>query len=128
MNQEIIHYYVEISDGSGVIGAANKFETTAHMVIAENHVNMVIDDLFFTTIAKDKCAYREYLDKESVHVTVGDTVWGNRVTYSLYTKKKKRAASIKKTIEQAILKKVGFFMRGIDLSVIRDAKSEGRAA
>lgn len=36
---------------------------------------------------------------------LGDNVWGNRVTYSLYTFGEKKASAIKKEIEKAILKK-----------------------
>lgn len=118
-HKKIRRYYIEIADSTGIIGAKNEFVVTEFNVIGENAQNMVIDDLHFTTISKTPKDYNTSLDQKSISITVGDNVWGNRVTYSLYTFGEKKANAIKKEIEKAILKKVGFFIGGIDLSIIK---------
>lgn len=129
MTATIIHYKVEIADSTGFIGSENKFETKELEIIGENERYMVVKDLFFTTIDKraGKYSIGSPLGKESIGITAGDSVWGNRVTYSLYTFKRKKAESIRKEIEAAIIKKFGFFMSGIDLSVIKEP-AKGAAA
>lgn len=119
---KILHYYVEISDGKGIISARNEFSTTELDILGENDRYMVVNNLHFTTIDKQASEYSigAPLDKASIHISTADSVWGNLVTYSLYTFKQKKAATIRKEIEKAIIKKLGFFLNGVDLSVIDD--------
>lgn len=122
MNKTINHYYVEISDGKGLISGNNRLDITELEIIGENERYMVVNDHRFTTIDKEAAKYGlgEPLERESISISANDSVWGNRVTYSLYTFSKKRAASIRKAIEKEIQKRFGFFIAGIDLSVIKD--------
>lgn len=116
----IRHYYVSISDHSGIIKGDNEFKVTELNVIGENSVNLVVDDIQFTTIRKSHDRYSTCLNHDRIHVNVSDSVWGSRVTYNLYTDRTKKASTIRKEIEQAIQQKVGFFTSRIDLSVIKD--------
>lgn len=125
MSQEhtkVLHYVVEISDGSGILGAENRFEVKEHRIIGENSINFVIDDLHFTTIARP--GNRRYagntLGKPNISIRVRDDVWGSRVSYSLFTLRRKKAATIRKEIEEKMTKHLGFFLHGIDLSVVKD--------
>ena len=120
MKRLIKHYRVEIADGSGIIGAANKFESAELEVIGENSLNLVVNDLHFTTIRKTSDKYSTCLNRPRIGISVRDNVWGNRITYSLYTEKRKRAATIRKEIERAVTDKLGFFLHGLDLSVVKD--------
>ncbi len=120
--RKIKHYRVDVTDKqrAGIIGPEQKFEVKEFNVIGENDQNLVIDDLHFTTLSQKKRSYSTNLDDPSIHLYANDTVWGNRITYSLYTEKNKHASTIKKEIEAEVAKKYGFFSRGIDLSFITD--------
>ena len=120
MEQKKIRYYrVEISDSTGIIGAKNEFTMTELDVLAENETNLVVNDREFTTISKTPSDYKTSLDQSSIGLYTGDSCWGNRVFYSLYTFGEKKPSAIKKEIERAIMKKFGFFISGIDLSTIK---------
>jgi hypothetical protein len=123
--KKINYYHVEVTDpsNSGIIGAKKSFEAMKLNVIGENERCLVVDNAWFTTIKKKKCDWDICLDKPGIGLHANDTVWGTRVTYSLYTKKTKRASTIKKEIEAAIEKKYGFFARGFDLSFIKDSNA-----
>jgi hypothetical protein len=120
--KKINHYKVEVTDPAnpGIIGRDKKFEVTAYDVIGENDKYIAINDYRFTSLRKEKSDWDACLDKPSISLHANETVWGTRVTYSLYTEKTKRASTIKKEIEAAIEKKYGFFARGFDLSFIND--------
>jgi len=113
-------YHVELSDGTGIIKGGNVFEVNELNVLGENHRNIVVDDVDFTTIRKDKDKYYTCLDQPSICIYCNDNCWGNRVTYRLYTASTKKAATIRKEIEREIDKKIGFFRSGVDLSFIKD--------
>lgn len=114
----INHYYVEISDG-GMLSTSNRFEFNEHEVIGENDLNIVIDDINFTTISKKKREYRTSLDNVYINLYVSDKVFGNRVIYNFYSYEQKNAKTIKSEIEKEIKRKFGFFINGIDLSIIK---------
>lgn len=119
----IKHYRVEVTDrlNPGILGAEQKFEVTELKVIAENERYIAVDDYRFTSIHKDsKYKYDTALNKASIGLYANDSCWGNRITYSLYTDKTKRASTIKREIEAEIAKKYGFFLGKIDLSFIDD--------
>lgn len=120
--KKVNYYRVEVTDPAnpGVIGAKKEFEVQEFNVIGENAKYIVIDDYCFTSLRKEKYDYDTCLDKPSISLNANDSCWGTRVTYSLYTEKTKRSATIKKEIEAAIEKKYGFFARGFDLSFITD--------
>lgn len=120
MTKTIKHYYVHISDKAGIIKNADKFEVSELNVIAENNINIVVDDLHFTTIKKEKSDYSICLGKPRIGLSHGDSVWGSRITYSLYTEKTKRTATIKAEIEKAVMSKFGFFINSLDLSVLSE--------
>ena len=119
---KIKHYRIEVTDKQrgGLLGAEQRFQINEYNVIGENEYNLVIDDMHFTTITKKKNDYSTNLDKPSIYLYANDNVYGNRITYSLYTETNKQASTIKKEIEAEIIKKYGFFMSNIDLSFITD--------
>lgn len=119
---KINYYRVEVTDpmNGGVFGNEKKFEAVQFNVIGENERYIAIDNYNFTAIRKEKCDWDTCLDKPSICLYANDNVYGTRVSYTLFTEKVKRAATIKKEIEAAIQKKYGFFSRGFDLSFITD--------
>lgn len=122
---KVNYYRVEVTDplNAGVFGSDKKFEVQEFNVIGENDKYIAIDDYRFTSIRKEKCDWDTCLDKPSISLHANDSVYGTRVSYTLYTMKTKRAATIKKEIEAAIEKKYGFFARGFDLSFITDKEA-----
>jgi hypothetical protein len=123
MAKKIKVYKVEITDGSGIIGRGlpeNTFTVEEFNVIAENKVNLVIDDISFTTLRLLKSDYMTCLDKPYISINNGDKCWGNRVSYTLYTEGRKTAKKIRAEIEAKLEMKFGFFRNGLDLSFIKD--------
>lgn len=125
----IHHYYVEISDSSGIMGHKNEFKSEDIEIIGENDRYLVINDRTFTTIDKQASKYcvGQPLGRECIGISANDSVWGNRITYSLYTFERKKAATIRKKIEKEISSRFGFFASGVDLSIIQDKKTGGAA-
>jgi hypothetical protein len=123
--RKINYYRVEVTDplNCGILGGDKKFEMQGFNVIGENDKYIAIDNHAFTSIRKEKCDWDACLDKPSICLHANDSVYGTRVTYTLYTEKTKRAATIKREIEAAIEKKYGFFARGFDLSFITDKEA-----
>lgn len=123
--RKINYYRVDVTDpmDGGIIGAERKFEVKTFNVLGENPLCIVIDDLYFTTIRKGKAEWATCLDKPSISLHARDRVYGTRVSYTLYTERTKRAATIRKEIEEAIKKKYGF-ARGVDLSFIAEGGSK----
>lgn len=123
--KKINHYRVEVTDpkSAGIIGPKQEFAVTEFNVIAENDRYVAIDDYRFTSLRKDKYKYDTCLEQVSIHLSANDNVWGNRITYSLYTEKTKRASTIKKEIEAEIAKKYGFFLGQIDLAFINEKEA-----
>ena len=124
----IFHYRVEISDSKGVLGPKNEFVIEELEIIGENDRYMVLNDRVFTTIDKEgkKYCIGSPLNREEIGLSANDSTWGNRISYSLYTFKKKTAASIRKAIEEEVINRFGFFMGGLDLSIIQDKKKGGK--
>ncbi|MBU3577536.1 hypothetical protein [Polynucleobacter sp. UK-Kesae-W10] len=116
----INHYRVEISDSSGIIEKRNEFKCEKLNVLAENAEYLVVDDRCFTTLARSKSYIHSQLGKPSIHSYTGDTCWGNRITYTLYTETNKRASTIRGEIEAHVKEKYGFFASRMDLSIITD--------
>ena len=116
----INHYTVEISDTTGIIGERNEFKIEQHNVIAENDDYLVIDDRRFTTLKKGDSDYETCIDKENISLASGDSCWGNRIWYSLYTEGEVKAATIRKAIDKAVKKKFGFYIAGLKLDVVKD--------
>lgn len=127
---KIRHYRVEVTDKTrpGILGPEQKFCVSEFSVIAENDRYVCIDDSRFTSLSKERRSYDTCLNQVAIHLYENDSVWGNRITYSLYTDKVKRAATIKKEIEAEIAKKYGFFLGKIDLSFINDGSAAGGGA
>jgi len=126
---KIKKYEVISLDGNGLLSEKNGFTISEVEVITENESRMVLRDQMFTRLEKKKMSYFESIDTPSINVTTGDNCWGSGVRYRLYTFKKKKADTIKKEIEAVIQKKYGYFMRGVDLSMIeepRPSKGEGK--
>lgn len=125
----IKHYRVEVTDRMrpGILGAEQKFEVTEFNVIAENERYIAIDDYRFTSLRKEKAKYDTCLNQVSISLHSNDSVWGNRISYSLYTDATKRASTIKREIEAEIAKKYGFFLGKIDLSFIDDKAVKQKA-
>lgn len=116
------YYHVLISDGGRYGRAENVFEKIVMNVVAQNDHCFVVDDYSFTTVNKKDSKYSTCLDSEQIGLYSNDSIWGNRITYHLYTEKTVRASTIKKHIEKAVKAKYGFFMGSLDLSIIKDAK------
>lgn len=116
----INHYTVEISDTTGIIGERNEFKIEQHQVIAENEDYLVIDDRRFTTLKKGESDYETCIDKPNINLASGDSCWGNRIWYSLYTEEKVPASFIRKAIEKAVKKKFGFYIAGLKLDIVKD--------
>jgi len=115
---KIKKYEVISLDGKGLLTERNGFTISEVEVIAENESRMVLRDQMFTRLEKKKLSCFESVDSPSIGVYTGDSCWGSGVKYCLYTFKNKRAGTIKKEIEDVIQKKCGYFMRGIDLSML----------
>ncbi len=122
---KVNYYRVEVTDplNAGVFGSDKKFEVQEFNVIGENDKYIAIDDFRFKSIRKAKYDWDTCLDKPSICLYANDSVYGTRASYTLYTTKTKRAATIKKEIEAAIEKKYGFFARGFDLSFLTDKEA-----
>lgn len=116
----INHYKVEISDASGIIVPCNEFKLTKLNVIGENDEYLAVDDIYFTTLSRSKNYLHPQLDKPAIHTYTGDNCWGNRITYTLYTSKAKRASTIRREIEAHVKAKYGFLASRLDLSIITD--------
>lgn len=123
----IFHYRVEIADGKSVLGPKNEFVIEELEIIGENDRYMVLNDRVFTTIDKEgkKYCIGSPLNREEIWLSANDSTWGNRISYSLYTFKKKTAASIRKAIEKEVINRFGFFMGGLDLDVIKEPAKGG---
>lgn len=120
------HYYVEIGDSTGIIQSRNQFSCTKIPVLAENDNYLVLNNDCFTVLSHQKSYLHTQLDKPSIHVYTGDSCFGNRITYHLYTETNKRAATIRKQIEDHVKAKYGFLGR-LDLSLITDDSLEEAA-
>ena len=122
---KVNYYRVEVTDSlnAGVLGGDKKFEVQQFNVIGENDKYIAIDDFRFTSIRKEKDDWDTCLDKPSICIYANDSVYGTRVSYTLYTTKTKNAATIKKEIEAAIEKKYSFFSRGFDLSFLANKEA-----
>lgn len=121
--KRILYYYAEISDGTGIIRGDNKFIVKERNVIGENDINIVVDDLYFTTVKKVRDKYDDYstcIGIASIHIHNNDRTWGNNIRYTLYTYNHKPAKKIKAEIEREIKKKFGFFLGKLDLSIIKE--------
>lgn len=125
----LFYHRVEISDGTGIIRHADGFLVSEVAVVAESEKQIVVAGAYgmFVVIRKAKVQFDTCLDKEYIGIDTHDSVWGNRVTYTLYSYKKKRATSIRKAIEAEIKRKFGFFVNGIDLSCITDTATGSKA-
>jgi hypothetical protein len=124
MNKAIYQHTVVISDGTGIIKNDNEFTVKPVEILAENEEYIVLNDRRFQTLqyAKGKYNIHPSIDQQSICISTNDSCWGNRVTYSLYSFSRKRAATIRKEIEREIKDRFGWFVNGIDLSIIKDSK------
>lgn len=118
--KKILHYRVVISDKTGLICDENEFIVENLNIIGENEINIVVDDLSFTTIKKEKHKYFTCVGKKEICLSANDSIWGNRITYSLYTFATKKASTIKKEIKEAVLAKFGFFITSLNLDCIKE--------
>lgn len=124
MTKTIHHYRVEISDGTGIIKDRNEFKHALLQIIGENERYMVVNDQTFTTLDKENGKYSQgrSVGKPEICICTNDSCWGNRITYSLYSFTQKKAATIRKEIEREIQKKLGFFLRGVNLDIVHESK------
>lgn len=130
MIEIVNHYRVDIRDKTGLGGERNEFKIEQHCVIGENDKCIVINDPRFTTIQKekDKHGWNTSLDSHSIGLTANDSVWGNSITFSLYTTGTVTAAFIRKEIEKAVKKKYGFFMSKLKLDCIKEPTTQQEKA
>ena len=121
--EKVLHHItVVISDGKGIIKKENEFSRSEVDILAENENYLVLNNDNFSTISKKKKSLPFYpeLEGQSISIDVNDTVWGSRVSYSLYTYKNTRALTVRNQIEKFIKEKYGFFINGINLDIISD--------
>lgn len=118
---KVFYHRVEITDGTGIIKDADGFSVSEVEVVAESEKQLVVAAKHgrFVVISKQKTRY-----DTCIGVETRDKVWGNRVSYHLYSYKRKRAASIRKAIEAEINRRFGFFISGIDMSCIDDGAKQ----
>lgn len=122
-----IKKYQVVSVVGGLLSYENGFTVSEVEVLGENERRIVLKDESFTRVERKKSICFESIDEPSISLHTNDQCWGSGVRYTLYTFKNKRAATIKKEIEKRIHEKFGYFMQGIDLSMIKDTPSkEGR--
>ncbi len=121
----ITSYRVDINDPNNKWERKNVFQVREYRVLGENDINLVIDDRYFTTISKKSDEHRICLGKPSIGISTNDSFWGNSIRYQLYTDGKKRASTIKREIEAAVIKKLGFFMSSLDLRILDKEPSTG---
>ena len=119
---KIKKYEVISLDGHGLLTQKNGFTVSEVEVIGENEHRMVLKDEMFTRLEKKKSVCFESIDNPSIRLFTADRCWGSGVMYCLYTFKNKKAATIKKEIESKISSKYGYFLSGVDLSMITEAK------
>lgn len=119
-NKVVRHYQVEISDSYGVLKNRNEFSVKEINVLAENERYVVLDNSSFTVLSREKDYCNSQIEKPRIDLDANDSVWGNRIYYSLYTLGTVRASTIKKQIEKEVAKKFGFFMRGLNLDIVSD--------
>lgn len=127
MGKTIFHHRVEITDGKGIIKHADGYKVTTVPVATENAKQLVVEvNGRFVVVEKKRLgkhdSFSTCLGRESISINTADSVWGNRVAYTLFSDKRKRASTIKNEIAAAIQEKLGFFLNGIDLSCISDEK------
>lgn len=117
---KIKKYQVISSDGRGLLSEPNGFIISEVEVIGENAHRIVLKDEMFTRLEKKKTSCFESIGEPSISIHANDNCYGSGVRYCLYTFKNKKAATIKKEIEAQIQKRFGYFMQGIDLSMIKE--------
>ena len=76
-------------------------------ILDENDSKYCLKNDMYTTINKKKCDYFASLDKPSMGIHVNDGIFGNRVTYDLYTFSNKRPSTIKKEIQKSYREESG---------------------
>lgn len=100
----------------------NSYTESTYEVVAENDEFVCISDHFLSTLQKVKNKdqdYRTIINEPVSNVYVNDNFWGNAVHYKLYSTEPVLASDIKKHIEKAVKKELGFFKANLDLSVIK---------
>jgi len=115
MNNETINYYrVEFADETGIIKSEKTYKKTKQKILAKNDNYICLEDFRFTSLEIKE------IGKPSIFSYANDRVWGNRVTYTLYSYKNVRPSTIKRQIKSHIKEKYGFFTKDIDLSFIEN--------
>ena len=103
----------------------NTYTECTYEIVAENDEFVCINDHFLNTLQKVKNKdqdYRTAINEPTSKIYINDSFWGNAIHYKLYSTEPVSADAIKKHIEKAVKKEIGFFKANFDLSVI---KSEG---
>jgi hypothetical protein len=118
--RKIYRHRATLSDGKGIIKSDTSYKVDTFNVIGENEKCLCIDDEYFTTIRKGDVEFFESMDRSSIGIHCDDRVWGNRVNYTRYSETPISAEYVRAEISAAIKKKIGFFMKKIDLSFIKD--------
>lgn len=125
---KIKKYEVISLDQVGLLREPNGFTISEVEILGENQHRIVINDSMFTRLEKKKSSVFECIDDPTINVYTNDNCWGSGVKYCLYTFKNKKAATIKKEIEAKIQKRFGYFLRGIDLSMIKEPEQADKGA
>lgn len=104
----INRYKIEIIVKKGIIGdVGSKFTHTVEDVLAMNNSRICINDITFTTVEIKKCDYRYSIDVPNINSYSNDKVFGTKLTYTLFTNKKKRKQTMAKEIRQYLDDKYG---------------------
>ena len=116
---KITHYRIKMVFQAGRIeNIGNTFVENTYGIIADNDEYVCLDDYCFTSIKKKGGnACDSTLNKKVIYSHINDRFWGTRITYSLYTDKKKRRSTIKREIQNYIDKEFAF-LDNIDMSFL----------
>lgn len=117
---KIRNYEFVSLDGKGLLREENGFTISEVEVLGQNAQRIVLKNEMFTCLERKKSVCFDAIDIPNIRLFFNDNCWGSGVKYYLYTFKHKSAATIKKEIESQIQEKLGYFMHGIDLSMIKE--------
>lgn len=102
----------------GIIRNMERAQRNAIQVIAENENYYCLNDDSFSSIRKTGDRFYTVIDRPSISFHINDKCFGSQIWYTCYTFKNKKATTIIKEIESAVLEKFGSF-QNIDLTFLR---------
>jgi len=97
------------------------FEIKEFNILIQNDKYVILDNDSWTKLEKDSGSYSSYnvIGKECISVAVGDNYSRDGVFYTSYSETKIDPATIREHIEEKIEEKYGWFVRELDLGIIK---------